>query len=53
MNRIIEKKIKQSQKHVKSTYSKKVKLLETAGLLTDEIIRNLHLLDTISQQNGP
>lgn len=46
MNRIIQKKIKQSQKHLKSTYSKKIKLLETAGLITDEIIHNLQLLNT-------
>jgi hypothetical protein len=46
MNRIIEKKIKQSQKHVKSTYSKKLKLMETEGLLAEEIIHNLQLLNT-------
>jgi hypothetical protein len=45
INRIIEERIRESKKYRHATYSQKLKLMEKHCLLTEEILKNLRLLN--------
>ena len=45
LNRIISEKIAGAKKSVRSTYSNKLKLLQKLGLLEEEVLNNLQLLN--------
>ena len=47
MDRIIDEKVKESKRYKHATYSNKLKLMEKQGLLTEEILGNLRLLNAL------